>query len=205
MAIGHYRTPEQFAERSGEINERFVFGAVRIQDPNYEREKRELIQRYRDMRKPVPLREALEVVKHFQPFKPDSREPVDSASPTKQFPYALRKFVADGLGFKSAEQKKVLFWTTVDSLVDKEFGADAIIEVVGKKGEPSRIIRLDVTLLSPEEAEKGEDKRDRVIIYGEAPDPHEDKRSYDEKIRVVGEEVIEKLRAQERAAVEKAA
>ena len=205
MAIGHYRTPEQFAESSGKVNERFVFGAVRINDPDYEREKRVLVQRYRDTKKPVPFREALGVIKRFQPFKPDSREPADPASPTKQFPCALRKFVADGLGLKSAEQNNVLFWTAVDSLVDKEFGADAVIEVKGEKGEPSRMVRLDVTLHSPEEAEKGGDNHDRVIIYGETPDPHEDKRAYDEKIRAVGAEVIEKLRAQERAAVEKAA
>ena len=129
MAIEFRRTPEEIAEMSGHVNERFVFGSVRIGDPEYQREKQALIQRYRDMRKSVPLREALEVIKHFQPFKPDSREPADPASPVKQFPYALRKFVAEGLGMKGEKEKDVLFWTAVDSFVDKEFGADAVIEV----------------------------------------------------------------------------
>ncbi len=205
MAIGRYRTPEQFAESSGKVNERFVFGAVRINDPDYEREKRVLVQRYRDMKKPVPFREALGVIKRFQPFKPDSREPVDPSSPIKQFPYALRKFIADGLGFKSAEQKKVLFWTAVDSLVDKEFGADAVIEVKREKGELSRMVRLDVTLRSPEKAEKGGDSRDRVIVYGEIQDPHFDKKAFDAKVDKVGKEVIEKLNAQSKVAEELAA
>lgn len=199
----HYRTPEQFAESSGRVNEKFVFGAVRVGDPNYEREKRSLIQKYRDVKKPVPLREALEIIKRFQPFKPDSREPVDPLSPTKQLPYALRKFIADKL--ESRGKKKVFFWTAVDSLVDKEFGADAVIEVAGDKGEPSGLIRLDVTRRSAEETGKEEaDNRDRVIIYGEIPDPHEDKAAYDAKVREVGEEVLEKL-APERPVAKRAA
>lgn len=197
MAIGHHRTPEQYAELSGRVNERFVFGGVRVGDPAYEREKQALIQRYRDMKKPLDLREGLEVIKRFQPFKPDSREAVDPASPIKQFPYALRKFVAEGLGLKGAKEENVLFWTAVDSFIDREFGADAVMEVKGEKGEPSRLVRLDVTRHLPGETTKEEkDNRDRVIIYGEIPDVHESKRAYDETVRRVGEEIIEKLNAQ---------
>ena len=204
MAIGHHHTPEQFAESSGRVNERFVFGGVRIGDPAYQREKQALIQRYRDMKKQVPLREGLEVIKHFQPFKSESREPADPASPIKQFPYALRKFVAEGLGLKGEKEKDVLFWTAVDSFIDTAFGADAVIEVKSGKGEPPRLVRLDVTLHEPGETKKEEgDNRDRVIIYGEIPDVHESKRTYDETVRKVGEEIIEKLNAQK--AVAKAA
>lgn len=124
--MSFYKTPEQFAESSGKVNERFVFGSIRVNDPAYEREKRELIQHYRDIKKPVPLRGALEVVKHFQPFKPDSREPADPASPLKQFPNALRKFIATELGRSGEKDKNVLFWTTVDSFVDRDYGADAV-------------------------------------------------------------------------------
>ena len=206
MAIGFHRTPEQFAESSGKVHERFMFGSVRVHDPNYEREKNALIQRYRDTKKAVPLAEAFEVIKHFQPFKPDTREAVDPASPIKQFPYALRKFVAGELGLKGDKEKNVLFWTTVDSFVDKDFGADAVIEVKGEGGEPSRLMRLDVTLKSPEEAEKEyDDNRDRVIIYGEIPDVHESKKLYDEKVREVGEEIVQKFNAQKEAVVKRAA
>mgnify|MGYP001605256194 FL=1 len=201
MAIGFYKTPEQFAESSGRVNERFVFGGVRIGDPAYEREKQALIQRYRDMKKPVPLLEGLEVIKHFQPFKPDSREPVDPVFPIKQFPYALRKFVAEGLGLKGGREKNVLFWTAVDSFVDTAFGADAVMEVQGEKGEPPRLVRLDVTRHSFGETTKEEkDNRDCVIIYGEIPDVHESKQAYDETVRCVGEEIIEKLNAQKAVA-----
>lgn len=197
MSVGFYRTPEQHAESSGKVNERFVFGAARIHDPEYERQKQLLIQKYRDLKKPVPFREALEVVKRFQPFKPDSREPVDPASPIKQFPYALRKFVAEGLGLKGAKEKNVLFWTSVDSFVDTAFGADAVVELKGEKGELSKLVRLDVTRHLPEETTKeGKDNRDRVIIYGEIPDVHESKKAYDDTVRRIGEEIIEKLNAQ---------
>lgn len=196
MSIGFYKTPEQFAEASGKVNERFVFGGVRIGDPAYEREKQRFLQRYRDMRKPLPLREGLEVIKRFQPFKPDSREPADPTSPVKQFPYALRKAVAEGLDLKGGKEKNVLFWTAVDSFLDTAFGADAVIEVKGEKGEPSRLIRLDVTLHEPWETKKEEgDNRDRVIIYGRIPDVHESKAAYDGLVKKIGEEIVAKLNA----------
>ena len=201
MAIGFYKTPEQFVESSGKINERFVFGGVRIGDPEYQREKQALIQRYRDMKKSVPLREGLEVIKRFQPFKPDSRELVDPASPIKQFPYALRKFVAEGLGLKGEKEKNVLFWTAVDSFVDKDLGVDALIEVKDGEGQLSRIVSLDVTLKSPEEAGKeNKEKMGWVIIYGEIPDVHESKKAYDDTVRKVGGEIIEKLNVQKAVA-----
>ena len=206
MAIEFRRTPEDIAEMSGRVNERFVFGAARIHDPNYDLEKQALIQRYRDLKKSVPFREALEVVKRFQPFKPDSREPADPTSPTKQFPNSLRKFVAEELGLKGEKQKKVLFWTTVDSFVDKEFGADAVIEVQGENGREARLVRLDATLHEPGEVLKKDiGNRDRVIIYGEIPDPHENKKAYDERVRAVGKEVVDKLLLQAPARAERAA
>ncbi|MBI2639625.1 MAG: hypothetical protein HYW90_01900 [Candidatus Sungbacteria bacterium] len=197
MAITHPHTPEYFAERSGRVNERFVFGAVRTGDPAYERETRELIQHSRARKKPVAFHEVLAVIKHFQPFKPDSHESVDPAAPIKPFPSDLRRFVADTLGLKGEEQKRALFWTAVGSLLDTGFGADAAIEITDKKGESLCVVPLDVTLRPPELAGKEGHRFQnlRVVIYGEIPDPHEKKEEYGRKVREVGEEVVAKLHA----------
>jgi len=194
MAITHRYSPEHFAERSGRIDERFVFGAVRTNTPEYEQEKQGLIQRYRDMKRAVPFYEALDVIKRFQPFKPDSSEPVDPASPVKQFPRALLMFVAEELGFKG-EEKSVLFWTAVGSFVDTGFGADAVIEIVDKRCRPSCFVPLDVTLYTGKVAEK-EKVGNKVVIQGMIPDPIDNKKEYDDKVREIGRQVVEKVRAQ---------
>jgi len=205
MAIGRYRTPEQFDERSGELHERFLFGAVRTGDPAYLREKNALIQHYRDLKQAVPLDKALEVVKHFQPFKPDSREMVDAANPVKQFPYAIRKYVADKLGLEEKDSSRVLFWTAVGSLIDtglqRGVAGDAVLEIRGGLKEPARLMLVDVTRRSPEETlYKYGENPDRIFIHGEIPDPQEDKAKFDAMVREAGDEIVEKLKAQKAVA-----
>lgn len=201
MAIEYRRTPEQIVELSGRMHERFLFGVVRVNDPNYRLEEEALIQQYRNRRMPVPFPEAMKVIKLFQPFDSDSHRMVDPASPKKQFPCALRKFVADQLGLKGAEGKRVHFYTAVGSLIDfgidKGISGDAVIEIHAKKqDEPSQYVLLDAKAYSKGEFEEKEEWRgvtNRVMVYGEIPDPYFDKKAFDNKVAEVGEEIIKKL------------
>lgn len=184
-------------ERSGTVNERFVFGAARVESPDYKEAVQALIERHRREGTKVPFIEAAELVKRYQPFEPDRRVPQDPTNPAKQFPNNLRERVVEKLGFSPRASKLVRFWTSVGTIVDTEFKADALIERAGaSEREPSRFVRLDASLYQGETYETEEDRRDRVIV-GEVPDVHEDPQRYREFVDTIAEEVVSKLQAQE--------
>lgn len=200
MHSEYYRTPAEIAERSGRVNERFVFGAVRTEDEAYKKAEEALIQQNRAMRQPVSLEDAIGLIKSFQPFQPDSRKMVDPESPIKQFPTALRRFVAEALraGYGKEKSIRVLFYTAVGSLVDTAFGADAVIEITFESGE-FYLVRLDVT----KQKDGGNEKKTRkeisednmIVVYGEVPDVHEDKAAFDAYVADAGRRIIGKFEA----------
>ena len=184
-------------ERSGDINERFVFGQARVESPDYQEAVRVLIERYRREGTKVTFSEGIELIKRYQPFEPDRRVPQDPANPTKQFPNNLRERVIEKLGLSPRAAKLVRFWTAVGTIVDTEFKTDALIERAGaSEREPSRYVRLDASLYQGETDETEEDRRYRVIIP-EVPDVHEEPKRYREFVDTIADEVVDKLRAQE--------
>ena len=190
MAIGHY-TPETRAERSGEIHQKFVFGEVRTSDPDYQREARELTARARAARRAVDPKAMIELAKRYQPYKPDSREPVDPKAPLKQFPLALRNYLVKELSLKKDD---ILFWTMVGSLADTELGADGIMEIRKPSGQSSVFIRLDLSIDRFAPVKKRLKSYEIVMIYGEIPDVHYEKAAFDTLVQKTGEDIIQKLK-----------
>lgn len=184
-------------ERSGDINERFVFGQARVESPDYQEAVRVLIDRHRRDGTKITFSEGVELIKRYQPFEPDRRVPQDPANPTKQFPSNLRERVIEKLGLSPRAAKLVRFWTAVGTIVDTEFKADALIERAGTSArEPSRYVRLDASLYQGETGETDEDRRDRVIIP-EVPDVHEDPKRYREFVDTIAGEVAAKFLVQD--------
>lgn len=184
-------------ERSGDINERFVFGQARVESPDYQEAARVLIERHRREGTKVTFGEGVELIKRYQPFEPDRRVPQDPTNPTKQFPNNLRGRVIEKLNLSPRAAKLVRFWTAVDTIVDTEFKADALIERAGaSEREPSSYVRLDASLYQGETSETEEDRRDRVIIP-EVPDVHEEPQRYRKFVDTIASEVAAKFLAQE--------
>lgn len=195
MAIGVPKfgwEAERHTERSGKVNERFVFGRARVDDPEYTDMLHALIKR----RQGSSFRDAMELVKRFQPFLPESHTVQDPTDPPKQFPKSLREAVAQRLGLEGKAAQRVHFWTAVDSIVDTNFKADAVIELVGEGGEPSRYVRLDAKLSPEPQYEPEQDTRNRVLV-GEVPDVYEQPNTYREFVRDTADAVARKLAVQE--------
>lgn len=187
MGIGHLRTPWENVQGSGRVNERFVFGAVRVSDPAYDRDRQRLIQQFRAQRSVVPFSAGLELVKRFQPLHPDGGGPVDPENPTKQFPNAVRNYVLQRL----KDGSKVFFWTTVGSFMDQDLGADAVFEVI--VGEKKYLIPLDVTIYSGEQSHNPHHLSNLIVVRGEIPDAGLEKDKFNEKVQRVGGEILAKI------------
>ncbi len=173
------RLPTWRLERSGEVNEKFIFGEPRT-GPEYRQDLEKLIQEHRDKKIPLALGEAVGLIKRYQPYQSEEKYiPQDPTNPKKKFPRDLRKEIAARLGLaKPEDDKRVLFWSAVGTIVDKDFGADAVIEVKGKsENEPSKFVRLDVTLYGGEQPKSEEEMKDLVVI-GRVPDAEDEADKY---------------------------
>lgn len=142
---------ERELAKSGKVYERFLLGRPRVEAEDYINGAQNLIAQHRATGRKIDFAEAVEVVRRSQPFEPDRNIPQDPSKPVKQFPRSILERVAAKVGLAGPERKRVRFLTAVDTLLDGA-GADAVIEVAGKPGEPSQFVRLDVTRYPEEDA-----------------------------------------------------
>lgn len=160
---------ERRLEKSGEVYERFLLGRARVESDDYIEDKNRLIERHRASRQPIDFREGAEIVKRAQPFEPDRRVPQDPTNPTKEFPRRLRAAVAAALGLGAVGSKRVFFFTTVDTFLDEDAGADSLIEWQRAPGEPSKLVRLGVSDYPEDPAVSQEKEMDRAGLFAGLP------------------------------------
>lgn len=160
-------------DRRGKIAEIFLLGRPRL-DP-------QLAEKY------VSFAESVKMVRGAQPWDP--------AEPKKPFLRALKEEMAEELGLKSVEEKKRLkIFTAVDSPLDRWHHADLFVELEDEKGEKSKIVTNDNSIKSRKISEETT-KAD--VLFGEVPDPDEDKDGYKEAIRQIAKDNIKALNSKQ--------
>ncbi len=161
---------ERRLEESGKMYERFLLGRIRVESDDYIQDKQKLITRHRESGQLIDFREGAEVVKRAQPFEPDRRVPQDPINPTKEFPRRLRAAVAAALGLGAVGSKRVFFFTAVDTFLDEDAGADALIEWQRAPGAgQSRFVRLELSTYPEDPAVSREKEAARAQLFSGLP------------------------------------
>ena len=192
-------------EKSGKINERFVFGAVETTSPQYQLEYQNLIELRRKEGRRVTFNDGLNLAKRYQPKNRETQLPENPWNPTKKFPKDLRKMVESELDLKKGDENRLLFWTTIGSIVDYNFGTDAVLELIPDDiTQSSLYVRLDTTI-NPEKIKKYAEKHNynRVII-GEIPDFNENRRIYFDFLRETAQQICNQFKQMEEESLSRA-
>ncbi len=143
-----------FEDRSGKIHEMYFLGEVRFESEEYKKALKELGANERGY---LPFREAMELVKKFQPIDRKTRKIQDPTNPEKPFPRDLRIAIADALGLVTMEElERLRYYTAVGSPLDTFHGIDAFVELEGKTPkEKSQFVTFDITLRTEASAKQG--------------------------------------------------
>ena len=136
------------------MHESFLLGDVRHESKEYKEALKNLGV---DGRGYLTFKEALDLVKKFQPIDNETKKLQDPTHPKKAFPNDLRIAIADALGLATTEElNRLKYYTAVGSPLDLFHGVDAFIELEGKTPEEqSRIVTFDVTLRTEAAAKRG--------------------------------------------------
>lgn len=164
------RRHEQFIsadERSGKLNETFLLGEVRKNDPEYAKALKRL---GADAKGYLPFTLAMELVEMFQPIDSKTHKLSDPTNPEKRFANDLRVQIADKLGLETSEElDRLKYYTAIGSPLDFFHGVDAFVILEGKRpSDPKRWATFDFTLRT-EASAKANAKAD-VIIRNLDPD-----------------------------------
>ena len=174
-----------FEERSGKLNEAFLLGEVRTQDPEYQKVLKNL---GGDSRGYLPFVTAMELAMLFQPVvkalnretKREERRAQDPANPEKRFANDLRVQIADKLGLATFEElERLKYYTAIGSPLDFFHGVDAFVVLEGEhSSDPKKIVTFDFTLRT--EAGAKENAKANVIIRNLDPDSQKALQQIDE-------------------------
>lgn len=206
------------SERRGDLGEAFLLGEVRNGEfSDYSKQETELLGRKQN---DPSIREALDLVKNYQPLIPESRKQQDPSNPVKKFPKKLLEMLKLKLGLKAAKQLR--YYTAVGSWLDIKKGTDAVIEIYDGASVMPEIVRLDYTLRDEKIAEyqdlnnkylegqkltEWEFKTiwDRVVFGGAVPDEITDgETKYNKYLNGVADAIVEKLKLIKQHSTEKA-
>lgn len=176
---------EQFPRYTGREFEADMLGEVDIFSPKFQEALNKVVITGEDGRRFVSYRDALDLVKKFQP--------ADPKNPKKDFLRELRLAVAEKLGLETTEELETISaYTAVRTPLDVYHGVDGFIEIKSQK-QPAEIVTLDLSL-NPEKEIKAD------IFVGELPDPDENEDAYLQAIEDLAEVFVSKIRGKEATA-----
>jgi len=158
---------------------------VRVDEPDYVEQQNEWAETYQ-LNDPERFKAALDIVKQFQPLDADTHRPQNPRKPFKAFPAHVVEELQKKLGLEYKD--KVYFWTTVGSMIDDGYGADAVVEIKGKeKGELPRYALLDAKLPKNTGTVVREKQR---ILFGRVPDRVDSEKVYGDFVADMAHKIL---------------
>lgn len=167
-------------EKFGKYNEVFPLGKINSADPEYiqESEKCGGLPAYRKWGC------AIDLVKKYQPSDP--------TNPQKPFLKDLKLEIAELLKLESDKDlDRVRVYTAVNSILDIDFGVDALVEFEDDEGK-TRMVTFDITLNQAKI--KGDLAANADIVIDNIPDIITEKSKYFEKLSELAEETAKILK-----------
>ena len=175
--------------KSGEHYEKNLLGTVDFDDPDYKRDLEKIKKPARlnsGLNYYINFKDALGLVRKYQPKKEKSKERVGLDNPQKRFLDDLRWEIVEGLGLKEEGVDKLRVYTSDGSPLDYLHGADFVIDWDGK------IMTADISL---KREKKAQSKKADIMILKEIPSPldKEQEKEYWARVEAVGRQVASKF------------
>ncbi len=186
---------ENFGMKKGKELEYSLLKSIK-NSPYFSQYKEELdllVQKYAEEKKRVPLKEAMDLVKKYQPAG------WDAVNPPKQLLKDLKLEVGELLQLSDADMDKVKAYTAVDSLLDSDFGVDAFLTLENKGKE--YFVTYDVTM-NPNKEQGKHQNTILIADFAEPPEPGEktspeQENAYMASVEKIAKMTVEQLRSLE--------
>lgn len=180
----YYENP---IEKSGKMAELFLFGRVKIDNPDYERGLKACLAQKGQERIDCEF----ELIKKFQPFDPNN--------PQKKFMRDLLEYFRGNAGFKDEkDRKRARIFTAIDSIVDKEQGTDVFIEIEEKDSNRTRLSGDGTLNAKKVFDEYSKADVDAVFNIADIPDSQEKQEDYMRAVQKIGQEFVKRYLEKQR-------